>query len=271
MSSVRNPVSFAAVLAAILTGIVAPGALFVLGKTWHIDWSLWRPATCLPDMCFCEALASGPVRQWSNAVSSLAFCVVAAAVVLLPAHMRADANTRLDRYLFWGAASVIGIGSAFFHASLTFWGQTIDVLGMYLLVTLLLLWSLRQRLSLSAMQGLTLYVMTNLVLFGLLILVPALRRYVFAALVLAVFGLEYSARDSRGNSRPARHLWYAIAVLGTGFAVWISDITRLACSPSSLIQGHAVWHLCGAVSSFMIYRYYHPGDGVCSRRHLTTG
>lgn len=261
MSSVRRPVSLAAVLAAIFSVIVAPVALLVVAKTWYIDWSLWRQATCLPDMCFCEALASGSVRQWSNAVSSLAFCVVAAIVVLWPASTRADSNSRLDKYLFWGAASVIGIGSAFFHASLTFWGQTSDVLGMYLLATLLLLWNLRQRLSLSAIQGLSAYVGANVVLVALLIMVPALRRYLFAALILAVFGLEFSARGSHGKSRSARDLGYAVAVLGIGFAIWIGDITRLACSPTSWIQGHAVWHLCGAASSFMIYRYYHPSDG----------
>ena len=98
----------------------------VATKTWEIrtDTTTWREASCLPDRCFCEAVQSGTVRQPANAISSSAFVVMALLVL-----MRSRTPTA---WRFAGAALVVGVGSAFFHASLTFWGQTADVLGMYL-------------------------------------------------------------------------------------------------------------------------------------------
>jgi hypothetical protein len=60
----------------------------------------------------------------------------------------------------------------------------------------------------------------------------------------------------RGQARASR--LYAVASLATiltAFAIWNATKTWL-CDPYSLIQGHAIWHLLGAVSAYYLYRYY---------------
>jgi len=211
-------------------------------------WTGWAPATCLPDGCFCEAVRHTLIKQPVNALSSLAFCLVALVVWL-----RGGGRSH-SRDLFVFATMVIGLGSAFFHASLTFVGQTIDVLGMYLLVTLLLLWSAQRFVTLTGLQQAALYVLGNAGLLTMLVQVPVLRRYVFGGLVIAVVVLEVRSRRTL-----SRDVWWAVALLTTGFVIWMADITGTWCSAGSLVQGHAVWHLCGAAASYRMYSHHHQG------------
>ena len=110
-------------------------------------WAAWRPASCMATQCFCEALRDSFVRQPVNAATSLAFLAVAFAVfgAEFTGDRSAGARERGVRgspayaALYAGSLLVVGLGSAFFHASLTFAGQTIDVLGMYLAGTFILL------------------------------------------------------------------------------------------------------------------------------------
>lgn len=241
-------------------GAVGAGLLIWALRSLGTDWNSWRPATCLPDACFCEADRVSFLRQPINALSSLAFCVVATAVLLWP--HRATVGRSEDKYLFWGATTVIGLGSAFFHASLSFAGQTADVLGMYLLATLLLLWSAPFASRWSVGQRVATYVLGNVALLALLIAVPALRRYVFGLLVIAILFFELRQRQTIGKKRTASYLYFALALFAAGFVIWIADLTKVACSPYGWLQGHALWHLCGAASAFVIYWHYHREDPV---------
>ena len=53
---------------------------------------------------------------------------------------------------------------------------------------------------------------------------------------------------------------YALLAAGSfalALAVWtLSDTGRPWCDPDSLLQGHAFWHLCSAVSAGALYAYF---------------
>src|SRR6266481_825369 len=103
----------------------------------------WPPATCRPDHCFCEAIHNGAVAQPANSWSNLGFVVVG--LLIAHARMRDDASPIAPYRRIYGYALVlIGLGSAFYHASLTFVGQLMDVSGMYILITFALLYSLKR-------------------------------------------------------------------------------------------------------------------------------
>ena len=55
---------------------------------------------------------------------------------------------------------------------------------------------------------------------------------------------------------PAYWLWRALAIFAAAFASWILDITKTACAPDSIVQGHAIWHLLGAASAYCLYLYF---------------
>jgi hypothetical protein len=243
-----------------VAAIVVTAAVLLIVSGRPSVWNSMRPATCLPADCFCEAVRDQLVRQPVNALSGLSF--VGVGLFVLPRRRRqhdsmpsGSDGKRLAGYLFAAAAVVVGVGTVLYHASLTFVGQTLDVFGMYLLVTMIGLSILTRRWSLSATMTVGLGIVINTLLLVLLIAAPEHRRSVFAGLVVLVIALESSASPHR--ERGGRQaFWLAAAILAGGFVVWALDYSRVVCSPMSWFQGHAVWHLCGAAAVGFTMRYY---------------
>jgi hypothetical protein len=223
-------------------------------------WNGWRPATCMPDACFCETVGAGLVRQPANAVSGLAFVLVALWIVAADASRGTPPARRNTALLFAGALAFLGMGTAFYHASLTFAGQTVDVLVMYLLVLLVGVLGLVRYGAVREGRAAVLYMASGAALLAMLLVLPHLRRPVFAGLVLGVLALEAGLRR-RGSSRGgARYLAGATALLLLGFGVWILDQTGAVCAPGSPVQGHAIWHLFGAAAAGLLYLYLRSAE-----------
>ena len=217
-------------------------------------WGAWPPATCLPDDCFCEALGKGLVRQPANTWSSFAFVVVALLVVSRARRVPQGEATPLpgaEHWLFVGSLALVGLGSAFYHASLTFIGQVFDVSGMYLVATFILLHRLGPRWGLRPISGVLGFVAANAALMAAQVTTPSLRRVVFGALLVVALAVEWRA------ARPGR-LWLArgAGLMAAAFLIWVLDRWRLMCAPESLLQGHAAWHVLGAAAAACLYRSY---------------
>ena len=52
--------------------------------------------------------------------------------------------------------------------------------------------------------------------------------------------------------------FYLLGILAkaVAFAIWIMDQQGTLCVPDSLVQGHAIWHLLGALSIWLNFSYY---------------
>ena len=226
--------------------------LLVRGELWSEP--VWSPATCFPDACFCEAIRDSLVRQPANTWSSLGFVLVAFWVTMRSARRARRGLPTLRRAEAWllsGALLLVGLGSAYYHASLTFVGQVLDVSGMYLVATFILLHRLGPRLNLSPVRGALGFTLVNAVLMVGQVTTPALRRPVFAILLTLALIVEWrAARAGR------RWLGAGALVMLVAFLFWVLDQQRLLCAPDSLLQGHAVWHLLGAVAAACLYRSY---------------
>lgn len=148
------------------------------------------------------------------------------------------------------------MGSAFYHASLTFAGQFVDVLGMYLIATFALVYNIGRLRPMSDAATVGTYLLLNGALAVALYTVPILRRYAFAVVVVAALLVEYRVwRHDRARS-DVRYLIGALIALLIAFGAWVLDITRVVCQPDSMVQGHAVWHVLGAVACAGLYAYY---------------
>jgi hypothetical protein len=191
----------------------------------------------------------------ANTVSSLGFVFSGA---LMFAYKRSPAR-RLPTsysYIMGIACIIIGLGSAFYHASLTFIGQFFDVFGMFLLAAFMLVYAFERIWTLRLTTTLVLFLFLNLFLSGLQIAVPDTRRYVFAIVLIVALLFEAYFRRKANPQIEVKWLRLGIGLLAIAYIIWILDNTRALCFETSLLQGHAVWHLLGAVSVWSLHRYY---------------
>ncbi len=65
----------------------------------------------------------------------------------------------------------------------------------------------------------------------------------------------WTSRKRRGRVE-SKWLISAAVTLGVAFGIWNLDLNNIMCAPHSLLQGHAVWHLLCALSTYLLYRYY---------------
>jgi hypothetical protein len=199
------------------------------------------------------------VAQPANAWSSLAFAVAGLLIIHWPAlagragSLNRMASDQVYRRLYGYALVATGLGSYFYHASLTFAGQVADMTGMYLVITFALLYGMGRVSKIVAVIG---FVLGNAGLMWFQVNFPDLRRYVFGMLVVAVVWWENRRRRANRN-----WLWGGVAALALGFGFWILDITRVVCAPGSLVQGHAAWHMLGALAGWFLFRYYWSESG----------
>ena len=217
-------------------------------------------------------------RTWSN----LAFVLVGLLIledVWRSSSTRSNllARRRVYGFVYVFAVMLIGLGSWFYHASLTFVGQWFDVMGMYLLGTFMVLYNVA-RLSVSPwvthphasrqgigmprprmMSGRTFalsYVLFNLALAISLIVVPELRRYLFGGLLVVTIALEVVIRRRSVTQIRAGYFIAALLIYLLAQFIWTLDLNHIVCDPAGLLQGHAVWHALTALSAGLLYLYY---------------
>jgi len=222
-------------------------------------WADWRPATCMPSGCFCEAIsASLPIRQMSNTWSSLGYVVVGCLILSLTSQALPNRRRLSGFYtgIFGLSAIVIGVGSAFFHASLSFVGQFFDVFGMYLLTTFMLVYAWERLANWSS--GVTILMFTGIVsgLSAILIILPDTRRYVFAIVLVLALMCEFLLQSLKKIKVQTHWLYIGLITFAIAYLIWILDNSHILCAPQYWIQGHALWHLLGAGAVGFLYRYY---------------
>jgi Ceramidase len=216
------------------------------------------PATCTTTHCFCENPRVGSLfLQPANSWSSFGY-VFAGFFLMLDARTRSGTSAFPPEgaIMFGIAAITVGVGSVLLHATLTLWGQFADVLGMYLVSGFSLVYALAKIGRLDRGKSAMLYGVVCAALVTVLLIAPEVRRWLFFAVLLTALILEIAfARPLRPNVI-LRYLLLGALVKAIGFGVWVLDQNRTLCAPDSLIQGHAFWHVCGAISLWLTYCYF---------------
>ncbi|MBY0582141.1 MAG: ceramidase [Sphingomonas sp.] len=251
--------------ALILTVLSALGILVLL-MLLGPDWTRYVPATCTSTRCFCElprfgALIVQPANSWSSYGYVFAGFLM---IVLASARDWASAMPRIAAIVFGLTAISVGLGSVLLHATLTLWGQFYDVLGMYLVASFMLVSALSRWLRIPDRTAIIGYVLVCGALTSVLIVEPEVRRWLFAVELLLAIVIEMGFARPRRIDVQVRYYLLGILTKAVAFAIWNLDQHGIVCAPTSMIQGHAVWHLLGATAIFLTFNYYR------SERHKST-
>ena len=246
--------TFTALALTAVTGAATIALLTLFGP----DWTRFAPASCTATKCFCEMPRVGTtVLQPSNSFSSFGF-VFAGFLMILLARSRdwVSAFPPLAASILGVAAIITGVGSVLLHATLTLWGQFFDVLGMYLVSGFFLVAALAKWRGIADRRAMVYYALLCGVLVAILYALPDVRRWLFAVILLAAIILELIfARPRRPQVRTGYYIAGLVANI-VAFTIWNLDQRGPLCSPDSLMQGHAVWHLLGAVAMWFAFLYY---------------
>ena len=162
--------------------------------------------------------------------------------------------------LLGGCMIYLSVGSAFFHASLTYAGQRVDMNGTYgvlLALAGIAVYHVLFRLTLTPAQknAWVLAILALIVVFlPVALWIPS--SLLVPALLLLLNGLMFV---NYGQFRKERSLVVALlslVLIVLAVRIRTLDVQKVDCDPHSLFQGHALWHGLTALSTFCSYAFF---------------
>jgi hypothetical protein len=256
--------------------LIFSAGLFILYKlNQYIDpWQSWRQAlgnaTNFCEMNRFDQLIVQPSNTWSN----LGYIIVGLMFISIAKNdhkyeHRHHVNNLLAKfpgfsYLIGFSALYMGFGSFMYHATLTFFFQKLDQTGMYFLFISFLAYVLFKLFPQIKFRGKTYVsnkffiisaIIVQLLFFFFLWKLPV--NILFPSLTISFFIVNFILITKVKNSESIISLLKASFItLLIAFSIWVLDITNKLCSPTSIFQGHAAWHLLNTASIFLAYLYY---------------
>lgn len=259
----------------IISAIIA-GALWALYEAFkYADlWSNWLGAGG-NSAHFCELNRwNMAIIQPSNTWSNFGFLLVGLILISVGIKdhyykKRHEVNNLIAKHpaftIFIGAAMIhLFIGSFFYHASMTLAFQKLDVTGIYAVVIALFTYNafkafplikIGNKLHSSHKLLIVLGIALNTVFFleiwkwNINIVFPILALGLFTVTILNM-RLGF-IRKSYKN-----YIVSSALTMLTAASIWILDRSDVLCVPTSVFQGHALWHILCALAVLLIYFYY---------------
>ncbi len=239
---------------------VQAAALFLLSAGLMIglafvpfSWTGFLPEVCGTQNCYCEPFRAGYfVRQPLTALSNLGYVLAGALILASAARENLPGRGEDFRRWFAAAAFITGWASYLSHASLTRAGEWLDLMGVYQLLLLLLVYSL-QRLTGRTFR--TLYLAALALLALQMIYAPGWQQIVIAVLLAGWVLIEFRLRRARRLRGQMRYALLALVLFAAGAGIWAANGRAPACPPGAF-PWHVAWHLLSAAAFALLFRYY---------------
>jgi hypothetical protein len=232
-------------------------------------WASWRASGELRKPAYAEAIFQESIfRTRMNTWSNLAYVLVGFYVMALALHDLRWAwpktagyvvHTPALSFLFGLACAYLGFGSGIFHASLTRWGQQLDVAAMYSPLVVLIAINLGRLFPKAGSFPLWPQ-------WAICAMIASALLYVYKwemasgqvlPTLIAVVGLFGLTDLFRPNASLAiRWLGVAFVFLVLAFVCRQLDVAGRFTGPDAFFQGHALWHVFSAVTLGAAYLYH---------------
>jgi hypothetical protein len=193
---------------------------------------------------FCEERLSGPIKHPADTWTNIGPLVAGVMILIY-------ANRPLERLL--GAAALwTGIASAYFHATDTILGETLDLSGMFMFIlSIAALQQYRSTQSLSPTALSALVIGGTLILTTLSTLSTVLASPMFAVICVIVIG--------RGihDHKLGPWAWAMVGSFVIAWGFWWLDFMHVLCVPHNhILTGHGVWHLLNGLVFWFAFLHF---------------
>lgn len=151
-------------------------------------------------------------------------------------------------------------GSSFFHASMTWTGQRVDMNATYAVCLSCLAISSYYYFQLHFTSWIkTLYI---LVLSLLVIFFVYLHLHVSSMILLPLFIiliLFFTLINYNRNKKALsiQFAWLSLLFVIGAFILRTLDILKIVCNPTSVFQGHSLWHIFTGLSAFFLFWFFY--------------
>lgn len=243
-------------------------------------WEGWHASKDLMNPSYTEAIYEHSVfRTRANTWSNLAYVFIGLYAIAIAVYDWRRAWPKESGYivqtpaltgLFGAACCYLGFGSGIFHASLTRWGQQLDVASMYAPILALIMIGIGMLCPRIPVGRRFRSVPVWPVLVGLTIVGDALlyvykwsmsSLYVLTTLILTIFIVD--AVHAIRRYRQFKVSWYIISVITLFAAVYFRqiDVAGRFTGPDAWLQGHVLWHFLTAASLGTGYLFFRSERG----------
>jgi hypothetical protein len=238
-------------------------------------WADWVPASEFHHPKYGERIYPDSVfrtrmNTWSNLVYVCFGCYAIGLAIYdwkrrLPLERGYLTFAPVQTFLFGLAGIYLGLGSGFFHASLTRYGQQCDVGSMYATMICLAAlaigsWLPRMRLPNTRRIFPSWPVLGLLVTFGSIYFTYYKWEYSFSAISTYLGGILFLFVVV-SMIQPGKFLqlrWFVAGVLAIvlGSKIRELDIAGQFTGPDSICQGHAIWHVVSCLMYVFFFLYF---------------
>jgi hypothetical protein len=185
----------------------------------------------------------------SNTISNLSYLIIA---ILVLRFLKQDP---FKAKLFSFAMTFLFVGSWFFHMTLSYEGQWMDLMGMYYVVGFLILSHLQADLNFSNKSFLIHYFLWTSLMGAIIIWLPETRRWIFGAMIATTFALGLKQLFAKKLAFNKGLYFVAIGAFFFALGAWLIDVHKIICSPYHWLNGHSVWHLMVGVSCYYYFKF----------------
>jgi len=190
------------------------------------------------------------VAEPANAYTSLTKTLVGIAILW-------SGRKHRDVLLIIGVAAFFqGFFGFALHATGAFWGEALDVSGMFTLIGLFIAFAARRLWHWSSLKVVGCFVALLLTSVALLLRFRPMGIALFTIQVVLWVALEVQLFRSQGKTIDYRFLRLLVLTFAVAFAVWGLDFTRLVCDPDNHIFNlHSAWHVLTSLCIYWFYRH----------------